>query len=1062
MIKSFCYIVLLNFLLQIIVFPCYSQYYFKHYQVDDGLVHNAVTAVIQDSKGFIWIGTRGGLNRFDGYSFKTYKNGSDKFGSLGNDVINSIAEDKNRMIWIGTGKGLFKYDPYKETLTELKGVPKEYASNIVIDNDNNLWFLIQFSLYKYTQKKNRIEHLEVPASCIALDSNMNLWIGDNDGNISIYDPKNKAGTKIRITDKSLPTNARSISKIYPIGDNELLIGCFKQGLKSYHIKTGIIKSLPLGTDKSKDIFVRDIATGSDGQYWVATESGIYIYNIATHTSINLKKQTGDPYAVADNAVYAICRDTQGGMWIGTFFGGLNYYSKDNARFEKYYPLPGLNSISGNAVREICSDNNGHLWIGTEDAGISKLDLKTGIFAKYTATGEKGSLSYPNIHGLMAWGNELFIGPFLQGMEIMDMRTGLITDRFKLIRDKNGPVSDFVISIYRTRSNKILVGCAYRNAGLFEYDAQLKTFRRIPQIPFNTYIYDIFEDSEGNIWTGSVKEGAFFYNPQTGLHGNIQFGDTTKGRTINEFPVYNIFEDSNRALWFTTTGCGLIRLSPDRKTIKRYTTTNGLPSNVLYSILEDNSKHLWISSLKGLISFDLRTEQIRVYTQANGLITDQFNYNSAYKHTDGKMYFGSVKGMIAFDPALFNQKEPSPPTYITGFQINNAETTPGEHKSPLSRSILYTDTVILKYDQNNFSIEFAALNFSSPEAIRYKYMMKGIDQNWTYLNTNRKAYFTDLTYGTYEFIVQAESNTGSWTGKKQRLLIKILPPFWKSNMAFIFYLLLLGTGIFAADRLYRQYLERKNLRKLQLFEHEKEKEIYQAKIEFFTNITHEIQTPLTLIAGPIEWLIKKFGKEPDIRKSLTIAEKNTKRLVELTGQLLDFRKTEANQFSLNFVKTDIITLVADLVTGFKQQASSNNIDLNLELPKNHFMAFVDREAFIKICTNMVSNAIKYAAGRVTITINSIKDADKHFTILFKNDGKGIPEEFRQQIFEPFVRLRGNNKPGTGIGLSLAKSLTELHNGSLQLVSGEQDLIIFELQLPVHQKFEFQLSSWKKIE
>jgi signal transduction histidine kinase len=183
---------------------------------------------------------------------------------------------------------------------------------------------------------------------------------------------------------------------------------------------------------------------------------------------------------------------------------------------------------------------------------------------------------------------------------------------------------------------------------------------------------------------------------------------------------------------------------------------------------------------------------------------------------------------------------------------------------------------------------------------------------------------------------------------------------------------------------------------------------------------------------------------------------------LTGQLLDFRKTEANQFSLNFVKTDIITLVADLVTGFKQQASSNNIDLNLELPENHFMAFVDREAFIKICTNMVSNAIKYAAGRVTITINSIKDADKHFTILFKNDGKGIPEEFRQQIFEPFVRLRGNNKPGTGIGLSLAKSLTELHNGSLQLVSGEQDLIIFELQLPVHQKFEFQLSSWKKIE
>ncbi|WP_018630977.1 ligand-binding sensor domain-containing protein [Niabella aurantiaca] len=1058
---NFSYRVPLCLLLQLAASICSGQYYFKHYQVDDGLVHNAVTAVIQDSKGLIWIGTRGGLNRFDGYSFKTYKNNKDKFGSLGNDVINSIVEDKNRMIWIGTGKGLFKYDPYKEVLIQLEAAPKEYTNNLVIDNDNNLWFLTQFSLYKYIQAENRVEDLKTPASCIALDANRNLWMGDDDGNIHIYDPQKKTGTRIRIVNKNLPANARSISKIYPIHNNQLLIGCFKQGLKSYDTRTGIVRSLPLDTHENSDIFVRDIAMGNNGQYWIATESGIYIYNLAANTAINLRKRTGDPYALADNAVYAICRDRQGGMWAGTFFGGLNYYSKDNARFEKYYPLSGVNSISGNAVREICSDNRGHLWIGTEDAGISKLNLETGVFTNYTATEKKGSISYPNIHGLLAWGNELFIGPFLQGMEIMDMRTGSITDRFKLIRDQNGPVSDFVISIYRTKDNKLLVGTAYRNGGLFEYNTRQKTFRRIHQIPFNTYVYDIFEDSEGNIWTGSVKEGAFYYNPKTGQHGNLQFGDTTKGRTINEFPVYNIFEDSNHALWFATIGCGLIKLSADRKTMKRYTTVNGLPSNVVYSILEDGSKNLWISSLKGLIRLNIATEKIEVYTRANGLMTDQFNYNSAYKHTDGKMYFGSVKGMIAFDPALFDQKEPSPPTYITGFQINNKEVEPNGDHSPLSRSILYTDTVLLKYDQNNFSIEFAALNFSAPEATRYKYQMKGIDQSWTYLNTNRNAYFTDLAPGKYEFIVQAESNTGSWTGRQRRLYIRILPPFWKSNAAYLCYLLLLATGVFTATRLYRQYLERKNLRKLQLFEHEKEKEIYQAKIEFFTNITHEIQTPLTLIAGPIEWLSKKFDKDPGIRKSLTIAEKNTRRLVALTSQLLDFRKTEANQFSLNFVKTDIVALIADLVAGFKEQATGNRIRLNVELPESPFMAFVDREAFIKICTNLVSNAVKYADTRATVRIGTVTDADAYFTICFDNDGKGIPEEFRGQLFEPFFRVRANNKPGTGIGLSLAKSLTELHNGTLQLVSGEQDLIIFELRLPIHQEIEFQLSSWKKI-
>ncbi|WP_248276956.1 two-component regulator propeller domain-containing protein [Chitinophaga sp. Ak27] len=1062
MMRSFGHIVfLLNLLLLVAISPCYSQYYFKHYQVDDGLVHNAVTAVIQDSTGLIWVGTRGGLNRFDGYTFKAYKNNNDKFGSLGNDVINCIAEDKNRMIWIATGKGIFKYNPYKEVLTELETVPKEYTNHLVVDNDNNLWFLIQFSLYKYIQAENRVENLKIKASCIALDSNKNLWLGDNDGNIHIYNPKAKPGDRIRIVDRSLPVNARSISKIYPIGNNELLIGCFKQGLKSYNTTTGLVKSLSLDGDKHKDIFVRDIAVGNDGQYWIATESGIYIYDLAINKSISLKKRPGDPYALADNAVYAICRDNQGGMWAGTFFGGLNYYSKVNARFEKYYPLPGTNAISGNAISEICADKNGHLWIGTEDAGISKLDVKTGLFTNYTATGKKGSISYSNIHGLFSWGNALFIGPFLQGMEIMDVRTGLVTNRFKLIGDKTGPMSDFVISIYRTKNNKLLVGTAYRNAGLFEYDIQHKTFRRISQIPFNTYVYDIFEDSAGNIWTGSVKEGAFYYNPETGQRGNLRFGDTTRGKTINEFPVYNIFEDSDHALWFATTGSGLIKLNPDRKTTKRYTTANGLPSNVLYSILEDNSKHLWVSSSKGLVCFDLHTEQVKVYTQANGLITDQFNYNSAYKHTDGKMYFGSVKGMIAFDPALFSQREPSPPTYITGFQINNIEAVPGGHNSPLPKSILYTDTIVLKYDQNNFSIEFAALNFSSPGATRYKYLMKGIDQPWTYLNTNRKAYFTDLSYGSYEFIVQAESNTGSWVGRERRLFIKILPPFWKSNVAYILYLLLLGTVIFITDRLYRRYLQRKNLRKLQLFEHEKEKEIYQAKIEFFTNITHEIQTPLTLIAGPIEWLSKKFDKEPHVKKSLKIAEKNTRRLIELASQLLDFRKTEADQFSLNFVKTDIVRLITELVAGFKEQAAANHINLNIVLPGKPFMAFVDREAFNKICTNIVSNAVKYAATRATISINTVNDTDEYFTISFSNDGKGIPAEFKDQIFEPFVRLRGNDRPGTGIGLSLAKSLTELHNGSLRLISGETDLIIFELKLPIHQKFEFQLSSWKKI-
>lgn len=1042
-------------------FLCSGQsHYFKHYQADEGLAHNTVITIIQDSKGLMWIGSRGGLNSFDGYTFKSYRNKKNKFGSIGNNIVNAIAEDKKGMLWVGTGQGIFKYDPYTEVFSQLDGVPLTGISHILIDAKNNLWFLAGGELYYYIQQQNKVIDMKMRASCLAFDHSMKLWMGNDDGFVGVYDNTKGVIKQIRVIGEDIPPNMRSISKILPANGNQVLVGCFKQGLKSYNTRTGTVKSLLRRNTDNTEIYVRDITAACDSEYWIATESGLYIYNLGNNTSQNLRKRAGDPYSITDNAVYTVCKDNQGGMWVGTFFGGLNYYSKENARFEKYYPLLGVNSISGNAVREICPDNKGNLWIGTEDAGINKFDPKSGKFTGFMPNGKQSGISYPNIHGLLAVGNQLFIGPFLHGMEIMDMRTGLITDHFKLIGEKNNMISDFVLCIYLTKDSTLLIGTTGTGSGLFAYNRKDKAFTRVKDIPYNSYVYDVKEDSRGNIWTGSIGQGAFYYNPKTGRHGNIRFGDSVKNKLVNEFAVYGILEDSNHAMWFTTEGGGLIKVSPDHRIIKKFTTENGLPSNLLFRILEDNSKHLWISSLKGLIRLNLKNDQFKVYTQSNGLVTDQFNYNSAYKDATGKMYFGSVKGMIAFNPAEFGQADPSPPTYITGFQINNKEMAPNTEGSPLKKSILYTDTIVLSHDQSNFSIEFAALNYSSPKVTRYKYLMKGLDRDWTYLNSNRNAYFTDLSPGTYTFIVRAESNVGSWVGHERRLFIRILPPFWKSYLAYVIYLVVIVISFYLSIRYYHRYLERKNLNRLQLFEHEKEKEIYQAKIEFFTNIAHEIQTPLTLIVGPVERLIKKVEEQPAIKKSLLMVEKNAKRLADLTAQLLDFRKTEADQFGLNFVNVNIVNLLKEQVTAFKPEAVKANIDLVFESPKNQIVAFVDREAMVKIFSNLVSNAIKYAATKATISIAPFNNTDDRFITRFGNDGKGIPEEFRDQIFEPFFRLRANERPGTGIGLSLAKSLTELHNGELKLLSGDTDNIVFELNLPVHQKFEFKLSNWKK--
>lgn len=687
--------------------------------------------------------------------------------------------------------------------------------------------------------------------------------------------------------------------------------------------------------------------------------------------------------------------------------------------------------------------------------MNKLDLRTGKFINYSTDQKKGSAFYSNIHSVVGLNNKLYIGSYFHGMQIMDMRTGLITDTFKVINEPGESGSDFALSVCATRDSTIIVGTTGDYGGLYTYQPKLKTFKRFKQIPHGTTIYHVAEDHDGTIWAGLRSETVFFTNPKTGRHGKLEFGDP-------ESSIHYILEDSKHALWFSTIGGGLIRLSPDRKTFKKYTTKNGLPSDVLFGMLEDDAGQLWIGSTKGLIRFDPRTEKSRIFTQDNGLITNQFNYNSACKDINGKMYFGSVKGLIAFNPKELNQKETSPQTYFTGFQINNNESGPGYNNSPLKKSISYTDTIVLRPDQNNFSIEFATLNYASPKATRYQYMMTGLDRSWTYLNTNRKAYFTDLSPGRYTFTVKARSNAGTWVGAERRLFIEVLPPFWRSNVAYLLYGLIFILTIYLTTRYYHRYQQRRQNARLKLFEHQKEKEIYQAKIEFFTNIAHEIQTPLTLISVPVKRVLSKAEDHPDIKKSLLTIGKYTDRLIDLTSQLLDFRQTEMEQFGLNFVNIDINQLLQEQVDSFRDLALESKISLNTELPETNVIAFVDREALNKICSNLISNAIKYAAAAVTIRLTAPQDGQETFSISFFNDGKEIPAEYREKIFEPFFRLRATEKPGTGIGLSLARSLADLHNGKLELTAGETNNIIFVLTLPLRQQFEFNLSSWKKID
>jgi signal transduction histidine kinase/streptogramin lyase len=755
----------------------------------------------------------------------------------------------------------------------------------------------------------------------------------------------------------------------------------------------------------------------------------------------------DPYSLSDNAVYTFCKDKEGGIWTGTYFGGINYYPRQYNYFRKLFPKSGENSLSGHVAREIHQDKYGHLWIGTENAGLNKLDTATGQFTYFQPTGSRGSISYSNIHGMLMNGDELWIGTFEHGLDVLNINTGKIIRHYSEGPGATALKSNFIYCIYRTPTNQIILGTT---RGAYLYHPATDGFSLVEGLPVNWYSC-ILQDSKGILWAGTYGGGLHFYNTRTKQAGNFRYDPLNK-KSISSDRVNSIYEDSDRNLWFATEG-GLCKYNPAGNEFKRYTTAEGLPTNFILSLLEDQKKNLWISTSKGLVCFNPASGQMKTFTIDNGLLNDQFNFSSAYKDPNGRMYFGSVKGLISFDPATFTDNSFIPPVYITGFQIYDKDILIGKKGSPLQKSITYTDRIVLDHNQSTFSIDFAALSYTAPGMSEYAYKMEGLDKEWTYLKTNRKVYFTELPPNSYVFKVKASNSSGVWNELETKLSIEVLPPWWFSPLAYFLYALAGIFIVFYSIRNYHRRVAEKNKRKIEQLEIAKEKEIFQAKIDFFTNVAHEIKTPLTLIKGPLEKVIRKAGELPEIKDSLKIMNKNTNRLIDLTNQLLDFRQTEIKGFALFFVRANISELVEDTFISFKPLAEEKNLSFTITMPGSKVFAFIDIEGFNKILTNLLSNAVKYARSRVEVSLLPSAQEDAFFTIEIRNDGFLIPYEMREKIFEPFFRLKETEKQkGTGIGLALSRSLTQLHKGLLELKRPDGNMNLFTLVMPVHQDAE----------
>lgn len=1026
-------------------------YYFKNYQVLNGLSSNTITAITQDKKGFMWFGTRNGLNRFDGNVFKIFQNKASDSTSIGSNSIFSLFEDEKEHLWVGTYKGIYLYDPLKENFTAFKGIPAGEVRFIKGDGRHHIWIVSNLTLYRYDELTGKIKEYQFSNDqtiSINLSEKGDLWAATDKGLIKQYHAATDHFTDFEAAKYNKGKAISAIQDIYALGDTALLVGTMNQILR-FNYQKRYLQNVFSGKRAATDIHTHVIFHHSGDDYWLGTESGLLIINSRSGKASLVQKQYSNPYSITDNIVSSIYRDKEGGIWAGTYFGGINYYSNQYNNFRKYFPEPGINSLSGNIVHEICKDGFGKLWVGTEDAGLNQVDLKTGRIRHFIPNGTPGSISYRNIHGLVVDGDKLWIGTYEHGLDVMNLRTNQVIKHYGAATDGRSFGSNFIVTLYRTKNSDILVGTWN---GLFKYNRATDYFSILP---FGyIHIQSIHEDENGTLWVSSYGSGVYFWNPQTEQKGHIAYQTGKAGGLINNY-VNSLYEDSQKHFWFCTEA-GLSQYDPKTRQFVNYTVENGLPANQVFRMLEDRAGNLWISTSKGLSSFNPKTRHFTSYHTANGLPTEQFNYNSSYKDAEGTMYFGTVKGMVSFRPESFIKNPFIPPVYITGIQVNNEELPIGG-RSELTNSVTYTQNITLPYDASNISLDVAALSYIIPEMNHYAYKMDGADKNWVTLQNNRKIYYTKLPPGDYHFLVKGSNSEGAWNNKAIVLFIKILPPLWLTWWAYLFYTAIVVLIAIVIFRYYHLAVSEKNKRRIEMIQINTEREIYNAKIEFFTNVAHEIRTPLTLIKMPLDKLIHKRSADPEVEESLHIMKKNTNRLIDLTNQLLDFRKAEANKFSLSFAKTDINELLNEVAATFKPAADQKGINFKTETPRITLHAYADSEALRKILSNLINNAVKYAAHTVTIKLLPFSSEDTDFHIEIRNDGPIVPPEYKEKIFEPFFRMKETEKEaGTGIGLPLARSLALLHKGKLELKTGDHTYNVFLLSIPMHQETELHFS------
>lgn len=784
-------------------------FYFEHYNIKNGLSQNTVQTMIQDSKGFLWFGTKDGLNRFDGINFRKIQADGDKRCSL----VTCLYEDAEGLIWVGTHQGVCIYNPEYETLRWLEesvaGIPAPNGQVRAITGDASGNVLINFDedgVFSYDKEKNlftnlidlKNRHRQLgKITPVERQANGRIWLGTQGHGLFYTDSRGSRVERFPVVSDPAADSTLIVTTLKLHGD-KLYVGSDQTGLYAVDIHTGASSQVLPATGETPVHYVQTVMARSNSELWIGTDDGIFIYNLQKGKVVkHLVHDYFDSYTLSDNSIHSLLTDREGNIWVGSYFGGIDYLNLSRMQFDKYSRGLTSHSMPGERIRRITGDGEGHLYIGSEDNGLVMFDRRN-----HTFTPIETGMS--NIHGLCLDGRTLWIGSFAQGLKVKKLDTGRLRSYSK--GDRSGLASDYIYSICRTAHGDIYIGTM---RGLQLYDRKTDTFRTVPELG-NELIFDILEDSHGNLWFATNYGGVYVHNAADGRW--IHLTNTPgKDDTLPSNKTFAVYEDSHRKIWvMTQNGIGVTD-GPEGKFSRTYKGVDRLESNA-YQVVEDDNERYWITSNRGLYCIDGKSGAMRRFTTADGLTTNQFGFNSSYKTTDGYLLFGTIEGLVEFDPLRFTPDQPANRPFASELYLHGQLVRPGDKDSPLEKSISMSDRLELGCDQNSFSLRIVTLTFRSPGSQRIRYRLKGFDKEWNYTTLyDALITYSNLDPGEYTLCVEVCGDGDRVTGKSMEMKVNVASPFYASGWAFAIYLILIGSLSYYLVNHYRQMARQRNER-----------------------------------------------------------------------------------------------------------------------------------------------------------------------------------------------------------------------------------------------------------